>query len=108
VSEKLQRPHLDLTFLPKTDFTVYVEATRPLQDIFVLPPWVTPPLEFAAPAASSRTAGGGVDPGAIGHAISKAVRTRSAKREVMDAIVEYCKAHRDEPGAFEICGGPPR
>jgi hypothetical protein len=114
IARSLQKPPSQLTLdLPKADFYVFVDAPRPFADIFDLPPWVTPPQDFAAPriAGNGRVAlfgGVGVDPGAIGHAISKAVRTRTARREAMDAIVEYCKAHRDEPGASGICGGTPR
>jgi hypothetical protein len=110
-------PALNLT-LPKTDYYVFVDAIRPFADIFEQPPWVTPPQEHEAPriAGSGRVAqfggggaaGGGIDPGVIGHAISKAVRTRKAHAEVVSAIIEYCAAHRDEPGAAGICGGPPR
>jgi len=111
-------PVLNLT-LPKTDYYVNVEAIRPFADIFELPPWVTPPQEHAAPriAGKGRVAqfggggaagGGSIDPGVIAHSISKAVRTRRAHAEVVSAIVEYCAAHRDEPGAAGICGGPPR
>lgn len=110
-------PTLNLT-LPKTDFYVNVEAIRPFADIFELPPWVTPPQEHEAPriAGNGRVAqfggggaaGGGIDPGVIAHSISKAVRTRKAHAEVIQAIVEYCAAHRDEPGAAGICGGTPR
>jgi hypothetical protein len=100
-------PALDLTPLT-TDFYVFVEAPRPFADVFELPPWVTPPSEFAAPRAGGRMAGGSIDPGVIAHSISKAVRTRRAHTEVIQAIVEYCAAHRDEPGASGICGGQPR
>ena len=104
-------PALNLT-LPKTDFYVVVEAIRPFADIFELPPWVTPPSDLAAPhVGCSRPCVAqlvSADPGVIAHSISKAVRTRRAHSEVIQAIVEYCAAHRDEPGAAGICGGPPR
>ena len=88
-----------------------INAIRPFADIFELPPWVTPPSEFDAPrvAGNGRVAQlVGVDPGVIAHSISRSIRTRRAHAEVMQAIVEYCAAHRDEPGAAGICGGPPR
>ena len=106
---------------PKADYRVNIDAIRPFADIFELPPWVTPPDRFAPPnraisalvdpALPSKTpvvAGGGVDPGAIAQSISRSVRTRRAHAEVMEAILEYCRLHRDEPGAAGICGGPPR
>ena len=90
-----------------------IEAIRPFADIFELPPWVTPPGEYDAPkmrrdAHDGTIAGVGFDPYAAGHAISRAVRSRRAHAEVIRAITEYCAAHRDEPGAAGICGGPPR
>ena len=103
----LERPST-LNLTPKADFRVFIDARPPLADIFDLPPWVTPPDPLDAPKVGGRTAGGSVDPGKISHAISKAIRTRRAHAEVMDAIREYCAAHRDEPGASGICGGPPR
>ena len=88
-------------------------AARHFVDIFELPPWVTPPGEYDAPktrrdAHDSTVVGVGFDPYAFGHGISKAIRTRRAHAEVIQAITEYCAAHRDEPGAAGICGGPPR
>ena len=112
IKSALQKPAPTLVIdVPKADYRVNVDAIRPFAGIFELPPWVTPPDEFAAPriAGNGRVAQlGGVDPGVIGHAISKAIRTRKAHAEVIQAITEYCAAHRDEPGASGICGGPPR
>ncbi len=97
---------------PKADFRVNIDAIRPFADLFELPPWVTPPSDLAAPRAGCArpcvAQFGSVDPGVIGHAISKAIRTRRAHAEVVEALVEYCAVHRDEPGAAGICGGPPR
>jgi hypothetical protein len=98
---------------PKADFRVNIDAIRPFADIFELPPWVTPPSDVDAPKTSrgahdGTIAGVGFDPYAAGHAISKAIRTRRAHAEVMEAIIDYCREHRDEPGAAGICGGPPR
>jgi hypothetical protein len=97
---------------PKADFRVNIDAIRPFADLFVLPPWVTPPADLAAPRASCArpcvAQFGSLDPGVIGHSISKAIRTRRAHAEVVEALVEYCAAHRDEPGTAGICGGPPR
>src|SRR4051812_13944286 len=36
---------------PKADFRVNIDAIRPFADLFELPPWVTPPSDFAAPHA---------------------------------------------------------
>jgi len=73
---------------------------------------VTPPFDLAAPHVScSRPCAAqllGADPGVIAHSAVNAVRSRKAHAEVVQAIMEYCAAHRDEPGAAGICGGPPR
>ena len=110
----LQKPAPKLVVpLPKADFRVNVDAIRPFADIFETPPWVTPPGDFDAPK-TSRAAhdgtilSGGVDPGVIAHSISRAIRQRRAHAEVIAAIIDYCRDHRDEPGAAGICGGPPR
>ena len=110
----LQKPAPKLVIeLPKADFRVNIEVIRPFADIFALPPWVTPPGEFDAPktnraAHDGTIVGVGIDPGVVAHSISKAVRQRRAHAEVIEAIIEYCRLHRDEPGAAGICGGPPR
>ena len=108
----LQKPAPRLIIaVPKADFRVNIDAIRPFADIFELPPWVTPPDDHEAPriAGNGRVAQlGGIDPGVISHSISKAIRSRRAHAEVIDAIRDYCAAHRDEPGAAGICGGPPR
>jgi hypothetical protein len=114
IKAELKRPAPRLIIsAPKADFRVNIDAIRPFADIFELPPWVTPPSGYDAPKTnrdphSSVIAGVGIDPGVVAHSISNAVRTRNAHAEVIRAIVEYCAAHRDEPGAAGICGGPPR
>jgi hypothetical protein len=115
IREALQKPTSGLSLtLPLADFSVYIEQRRPLQDIFERPPWVSPPAEFPAPPGSDRDAhdsavvGVSFDWLAAAHALSRAVRTHLAREEVRQAITEYCVAHRDEPGAYAICGGPAR
>lgn len=115
IREALQKPPSGFSLeLPEADFSVFIEQRRPLQDIFERPPWVSPPPEFPAPPGSNRDAhdstavGVSFDWLAAAHAISRAVRTRQARGEVERAIADYCIAHRDEPGADAICGGPPR
>jgi hypothetical protein len=116
VREGLQKPPSMLTlFVSKADFTISIEGRRPLADVFDPPPWITVPDELAAPkigtggvndvglAHQSTVAGGSIDPGAIGHAMSRSIRTRAARSEIKRAIAEYCSAHREEPGADKIC-----
>ena len=116
VREKLQQPASTLVLdLRPANYTVYIEGRRPLADLFETPPWVPVPDELAAPkigtggvndvglAHQSMAAGGSIDPGVVGHAISRAIRTRAARAEVKRSIAEYCSAHRDEPGADQIC-----
>jgi hypothetical protein len=110
----LQKPTTTLVIdLPKADFRVNIEAIRPFADLFELPPWVTPPSEYDAPktrrsAHDGTIVSGGFDPYAAAHSISRAIRSRRAHSEVVEAIAEYCAVHRDEPGAAGICGGTPR
>ena len=112
IKSALQKPAPKLVIaVPKADFKVNIDAIRPFADMFELPVWVTPPQDLSAPriAGNGRVAQlGTVDPGVIAHSISNAVRTRRAHAEVISAIIDYCAAHRDEPGAAGICGGPPR
>ena len=98
---------------PKADFRVNIEAIRPFADLFELPPWITPPSQYDAPrtnrdAHDGTIAGMSFDPGTVGHAIAENIRARRSHKEVIEAIVQYCAVHRDEPGAAGICGGPPR
>lgn len=112
IKSALQRPAPTLVVdVPKTDFRVNIDAISPFADLFELPPWVTPPQDHAAP----RITGNGrvaqfasIDPGVIANSMSTAVRARKAHSEVVQALIEYCNAHRGEPGAAGICGGPPR
>jgi hypothetical protein len=114
IRERLQKPPGLSLELPPADFTVHIEQRRPMQDIFDRPPWVSPPPEFPAPPGSNRDAHDSTvasvsfDPYALAHSISRTIRARQAGDEVRRAIAEYCSAHRDEPGAQAICGGPPR
>jgi hypothetical protein len=115
IRNALQKPPSRLSLeLPEADFSVYIEQRRPLQDIFDRPPWVSPPPEFPPPPGSGRDGHDGTVAGVsfdwleAARAISRAIRTRQAHGEVQRSIAEYCVAHRDEPGAAAICGGPPR
>ena len=110
IKAALERPAPKLVInLPKADFRVNIEAIRPFADLFELPPWVTPPTGLEAPKNVSRVAQlVAFDPGSVAHAISNSVKERRSHAEVIEAIVQYCAAHRDEPGAAGICGGPQR
>jgi hypothetical protein len=114
IKAALQKPAPALNLdVPKPDFRVNIDAIRPFADLFELPPWVTPPTGYEAPKTSrdphdATIVGVGVDPFAVGHSVSNAIRSRRAHKEVIEAITQYCAAHRDEPGAAGICGGPPR
>lgn len=114
IKAALQKPAPRLVINPpKADFQINIEAIRPFADIFALPPWVTPPSEYDAPktnrdAHDATIIGGGIDPGVVAHSISRAIRQRRAHAEVIEAIIDYCREHRNEPGAAGICGGPPR
>jgi len=112
IKAALQKPRPTLVIeVPKTDFRVNIDAIRPFADLFEVPPWVTPPSDLAAPHVNcARPCVAqlvSADPGAIAHSISAGLRSRRAHEEVVQAMVEYCSAHRDEPGAAGICGGPP-
>lgn len=114
IKAALQRPAPRLVIeVPKADFRVNIEVIRPFADIFELPPWVTRPSGYEAPRTTrdphdATIVGVGVDPGAVGRSIARAFRERQAHKEVIEAIIQYCATHRDEPGAAGICGGPPR
>jgi len=115
IRSALQKPAPALVItvaVPEANFRVNIDAIRPFADIFETPPWVTPTSALAAPhvncARPCVAQFGSVDPGVVAHSISTAVRNRRAHDEVVQALVEYCNAHRDEPGAAGICGGPPR
>ena len=125
IRERLQQPPPALTlFFPQATFSVYVEGHRPLEDVFARPPWVPVPDEFAPqkthgaavltdpalPVLATPAVGGSIDYVSVAHAVSRSIRTRAARAEVKRAIAEYCAAHREEPGADQICGDlrPPR
>jgi len=124
IRERLQQPPPTLTlFFPQANFSVYVEGRRPLESVFAQPPWVPVPDEFAPkahgatvltdpalPVLATPAVGGSIDYVSVAHAVSRSIRTRAARGEVKRAIAEYCSAHREEPGADQICGDvrPPR
>ena len=114
IKAALQKPAPRLVIdVPKADFRVNIDAVRPFADIFELPPWVTPPSGYDAPRTNRDPHDGTVvgfsfDPGSVARSVVESVRNRRSHKEVMEAIVQYCATHRDEPGAAGICGGPPR
>jgi hypothetical protein len=114
IKSALQKPAPTFVIVvPKADFRVNIDAIRPFVGLFELPPWVTPPGDFDAPKTNRDPHSGtivsvGFDPAVAAHSVWRAVRTREAHKEVIEAITQYCALHRDEPGAVGICGGPPR
>jgi hypothetical protein len=114
IKAALQRPAPRLIITaPKADFRVNIEAIRPFADLFELPPWVTPPSGYDAPKTNrdphdATVVGLSFDPGSVVHSIAENLRERRSHKEVIEAIIQYCASHRDEPGAAGICGGPPR
>jgi hypothetical protein len=114
IKSALQKPAPKLVITappPEADFRVNIDAIRPFADLFELPPWITPQDGPVAPRVAGNGRGAqlfSMDPGIVAHSLSNAVRSRRSHAEVIQAIVEYCRTHRDEPGAAGICGGPPR
>lgn len=116
VRERLEQPPSKLTLsFPQATFSVYVEGRRPFDS--ARPPWVPIPDELAPPkihgvggltdpalpVQAMPVVGGSIDYVEAAHAISRSIRTRAARAEVKRAIAEYCSAHREEPGADQIC-----
>jgi len=126
VRAALARPpsHLILTERPP-DFTVHIEERRPLQDIFDVPPWASPTLVFGGftrPALfapiegvrggfSSPAGGVGIDmldpARALAKGTARALRVRSARREVQRTLAEYCAAQPNFGAAIQVCSTLP-
>jgi hypothetical protein len=110
------------------DFTVRIEERHPLQDIFYLPPWVSPELFFAGYAKPSvfapiegvrggfNSPSGGVfarSPDVLGPAqslvkgVAQSLRVHSAQREVERTLAQYCAAQPNGGAAIEVCSTLP-
>ena len=97
----------------KADFTVHIEARRPLQDIFDVPPWATdplgqsrlcPPRQGALPSAQCGIPPGfSVDPGSLIQSLKRAYHERAARDEVKRAIADYCAAQPNAGAGIQIC-----
>jgi hypothetical protein len=82
----------------KPDFSVHIEERRPLQHVFDLPAWVTPPRVWTPPASS----GTGIDPVALARSLITSKRTHDARVEARRTIADYCKAQPDA-ASIQIC-----
>ena len=107
VRAALERPPSKLTLQDRApDFTVHIEKRRPMQDIFDVPPWATPPVGWQPP-------GVGFDLMSVVRYVAKSVAdakrdhdTRLAQEEVQRAIAEYC-AVQPNAGHIQICSTSP-
>jgi hypothetical protein len=107
VRAALERPPSKLTLQDRTpDFSVHIEKRRPMQDIFDVPPWATPPVGWQPP-------GVGFDLMSVVRYVAKSVAdakrghdTRVAQEEVQRAIAEYCEA-QPNAGHVQICSTSP-
>ena len=93
VRAALARPASKLTLTERTpDFTVHVEARRPMQDIFDVPPWATGPVGWQPPGIGFdllslvRYVAKGASDAKRGHDL------RLAREEVQRSIADYCAA----------------
>ena len=119
VREKLkEKPPAIAATRPKADFSIQIEARRPLQEMFYVPPWATSPLSQAricAPPAASylpsncgSPAGFSVDPGNLIGAVRRAFNGRVARDEVRRTIIEYCAAQPNGGAGIKICADEAR
>ena len=107
VRAALERPPSKLTLQDrKPDFSVHIEKRRPMQDIFDVPPWATPPVGWQPP-------GVGFDLMSVVRYVARSVAdakrghdTRMAQEEVQRAIAEYC-AVQPNAGHIQICSTSP-
>ena len=103
VREKLkEKPPTIAAPRPKADFSIQIEARRPLQEMFYVPPWATSPLAQARicpPRGASylpsgncgSPAGFSVDPGSLIGSVKRAFNGRVARDEVRRTIIEYLR-----------------
>jgi hypothetical protein len=89
----------------RADFRVHVEARRPLQDIFDVPAWATPPVGWQPPSLGFdllsvvRTVAANVAEAKRGH------EERLAREEVQRAIAAYCAdLSADDPRLASVDG----
>lgn len=93
---------------PKADFSIYIEARRPLQDIFDVPPWATSGVAPGWGAAgTSSTPLFSVDVLPLLMAAKRAYAERSAREEVKQAIADYCAAQPNAGAGIQICATAP-
>jgi hypothetical protein len=120
VREKLkEKPPTISAPRPKADFSIQIEARRPLQEMFYVPPWATSPLAQAPicpPRGASylpssncgAQAGFGFDPGSLIGSARRAFNRRVARDEVRRTIIEYCAAQPNGGAGIKICADEAR
>ena len=129
VRAALARPPSRLTLTERPpDFTIHTEERRPLQDIFDVPPWVTPELFFPGHTRPSVFApiegvkggfanpSGGLaatSPDVLGPAqslvkgLAKSLRVHNAQREVQRTLADYCAAQPNGGSTIQVCSTLP-
>ena len=120
VREKLkEKPPTISAPRPRADFSIQIEARRPLQEMFYVPPWATSPLSQARtcpprgasylPAGNCGSPGGfSVDPGSLIRSVRQAFNGRVARDEVRKTIIEYCAAQPNGGAGIKICADEAR
>jgi hypothetical protein len=120
VREKLkEKPPTIAASRPKADFSIQIEARRPLQEMFDVPPWATSPLaqgRICAPRGASylpatscgSPSGFSIDPGSLIGSVKRAFNGRVARDEVRRTIIEYCAAQPNGGAGIKICADEAR
>jgi hypothetical protein len=120
VREKLkEKPPAIAAPRPKADFSIQIEARRPLQEMFYVPPWATSPLSqsrICPPQAASSLpsfscgspSGFSIDPRSLIGSVRRAFNGRVARDEVRRTIIEYCAAQPNGGAGIKICADEAR
>lgn len=114
VRAALQKPAPKLTVENRRpDFSIHIQERRPLDDLFEIPLWDTPPVTRQAPSTLAHIEGTpgntpplfvtSIDPGGLARSAKKYLQDRTARVQTERAIAKYCSAQPDAGSSIPLC-----
>jgi hypothetical protein len=114
VRTALQKPSPKLTFeYRQPDFSIHIQERRPLDDLFDIPLWDTPPVVRQTPSMLAHIEGTpgntpplittSIDPGGLAQSAKKRLQDRTARSQTERAITKYCSAQPDAGSSIPLC-----
>lgn len=95
------------------DFSIRIQERRPLDDLFEIPLWDTPPVMRTTPSTLAHIEGTPgptpaliqttVDPGGLARSATNKAKAHATRSQMDRAIAKYCAAQPDAGSSIPLC-----